>query len=150
MRLLTIWFGANDACLSHSVQHVPLEKFSENLTKLIQMVTSATSSWYSPITNIILITPPPFNPAQWMEVLLSRDPSSQMDRTPENTARYAQAVRGVGEKAKIPVVDVHSEILNAAGGKLEALRKYLSDGLHLTEEGYKVCIISENTHTLRC
>lgn len=143
MRLLTIWFGANDACLPRAFQHVPLDKFSANLSTLIQMVTSATSPWYSPTTKIILITPPPFNSSQWSAFLQTKIPPGEMDRTPENTARYAQAVRDVGAKEKIPVLDVFSAIVDAADGDEKALEKYLSDGLHLTEEGYTVSQIEQ-------
>ncbi len=38
LRLLTIWFGANDAVLPEFVQHVPLDEFAANLRTLIQMV----------------------------------------------------------------------------------------------------------------
>jgi len=62
--LLTIWFGCNDACLSGSPQHVPLTTFAANLTTLIQMVRSPESPYYSPITKIILINPPPINSFQ--------------------------------------------------------------------------------------
>jgi lysophospholipase L1-like esterase len=134
MRLLTIWYGANDACLPHSHQHVPLDKFTENLSTLVQMVTSPTSSWYSPVTKIVLITPPPFNPSQWN----AKHKSEKDDRTPENTAKYAQAVRDVGVKENVPVVDMFSAIMDATHEQEKELERYLSDGLHLTAEGYTV------------
>lgn len=130
VRLLTIWFGANDACIPSSKQHVPLERFQNNLLQLIDMVKSPTSQWYSPETKILLITPPPINTHQWTA-----------DRTFDNTAAYAQAVRDVGAKAGVPLVDAWQAIWNNASQDEQALSKYLSDGLHLTSVGYGVSSI---------
>ena len=59
VQLLTIWFGANDAVLTGEQQHVPLEQYKANLSKLIHMVRDPSSEYYSPETRIILFTPPP-------------------------------------------------------------------------------------------
>ncbi|EJD06068.1 SGNH hydrolase [Fomitiporia mediterranea MF3/22] len=138
IRLLTIWYGANDACLPSSVQHVPIDKYESNLTHLIHMVRDPSSTWHSPETRILLITPPPINLHQWLE---SKDPDGtthKKDRDFGVTAEYAQKVRDVGAKEKIPVVDVWKALWDAAGQKEDALSRYLSDGLHLTPEGYSV------------
>ncbi|KAJ8699788.1 isoamyl acetate-hydrolyzing esterase [Pleurotus ostreatus] len=74
IRLLTIWFGANDACIKPSPQHVPLDKFTENIRAIVQMITSPSSGYYSPDTKIILITPPPVNTIQRSADLSSRNP----------------------------------------------------------------------------
>ncbi|KAI5122981.1 hypothetical protein M0805_006859 [Coniferiporia weirii] len=133
VRLLTIWFGANDAVLPSFFQHVPLARFGENLTRLIHMVSAPTSAWYSPETKVVLITPPPVNMQQ-----RCTEPSSVPDRAFGVTAEYAEAVRRVGATEQVPVIDAWRALWDAAGHKEEALSRYLSDGLHLTADGYAV------------
>lgn len=127
-RLLTIWFGANDAALENSVQHVPIAEYSSNTEKLIDMVSNPSSKWYSPSTQIILLTPPPLNSNQ----------HTSGDRTFEITKKYAEALCKVGEKKGVPVVNVWQALYDAAKQKEVDLKKFLSDGLHLTSEGYEV------------
>jgi len=126
VRILTIWYGANDASPAPSPQHVPLDRFKANLSHLTQMVTSPTSPHYSPDTRIILITPPPVNTYQWDS------------RVFDVTKSYAEAVKEVGLKEGLPVADIWTSIWEAAGKDERSLSKYLSDGLHLTAEGYDI------------
>lgn len=135
MRLLTIWYGANDATLPFSIQHIPLDEYKKNLSVLINLVASPDSEYYSPVTKIILISPPPFNAEQWKEHI---SPGHEMDREFENTRRYAEAVKDVGTQEGLPVVDAWQAIWDAAGREETGLPKFLSDGLHLTSEGYTV------------
>ena len=139
IRILTIWFGANDACLPPSRQHVPLDKYRANLEHMIKMVHSPTSEFYSPETKIILITPPPVNLEQRKEHCIG-NPVGAMERQNEVTTQYAQVVREVGEQLKVSVADVAKAFWDAASGKEAELKPYLSDGLHLTPEGYNVCV----------
>lgn len=71
-----------------------------------------------------------------------------MDRTIQQTAKYACAVGQVVREAKkqsnrtIAFVDVHGAIEDLVAGNREVgLQEYLSDGLHLTGEGYKVSLL---------
>lgn len=134
MRLLTIWLGANDACLPGEKQHVPIDEFAGNLTKMVRMITDKSSEWYSPETRIILFTPPPINGPQW----LAHRGDEQPDRDVEVTAKYAEATKDVAKKEKVAVVDVFTLLWNGAGKEEAKMNKYLSDGLHLNQEGYKV------------
>lgn len=141
VQLLTIWFGTNDACLPGEQQHVPLPKFSENLTKLIDMVRNPKSEWYSPETRIILYTPPPLNTHQWIVHLRTRPsppPRDTLDRSVASTKSYAEAVIEVGKKENVPVIDTFEILWGAVGGDEKKLAGYLSDGLHLNEKAYKV------------
>jgi isoamyl acetate esterase len=126
VRLLTIWFGANDASLPPKTQHVPLPDFASGLTELITLVTSPESEYYSPDTRIILIAPPPF------------DPTTREDRRFEVTRQYAEAVKQVGTDQSVPVVDAFEDIWKAASEDLGRLGNFFYDGLHLNEAGYKV------------
>jgi len=129
VKLLTIWLGANDATLSGDRQHVSYDQYLENIHTMASMIRSPTSPYYSPRTRIILLTPPPVNPSQFPQ---------DLNRTPEHTKMYADGIKTVGEELDLPVVDVWSLFWIKAGEKEEGLTSLLSDGLHLTKEGYKI------------
>jgi lysophospholipase L1-like esterase len=61
-----------------------------------------------------------------------------MDRKWELTHAYAEMVKEVSKELDVPVVDAWDLIWKAAGEKTEALPMFLSDGLHLTREGYEI------------
>ncbi|OJA11935.1 hypothetical protein AZE42_06382, partial [Rhizopogon vesiculosus] len=103
VKLLTIWYGANDAAPAPSTHHVPRDRFKENLSHLVQMVKLPTSPYYSPETGIILITPPPLNTKQWARPEYPR------------LFEYAEAVKEVGEKENVPVADIWTAIFDGAG-----------------------------------
>lgn len=102
------------------------------------MLSSPSSPYHSPQTRILLITPPPINTYQRGADLSTRDPPVNLDREFDVTAQYAQAVRDVGAKESVPVVDVFSALWEAVGHDERALSKYLGDGLHLNADGYTV------------
>ncbi|GJE98141.1 SGNH hydrolase [Phanerochaete sordida] len=140
IQLLTIWLGANDATLPGEAQHVPLEAFKENLSKLIRMVKDPTSEWYSPETRIIVLTPPPINTAGWAEFLrvYGNPPRDTTDRVFDGPKTYALAAKDVAQQEGVVVVDTWTLLWEAAGEKEENLMKFLCDGLHLSSEGYKL------------
>ena len=146
VKLLTIWFGANDAADSAGPQYVPLEEYSQNLSTLIQLVKDPSSEWYSPDTRIIVFTPPPVNSVKWGEHMKTAYGLDGPDRNSERTKTYAEAAKEVAKKQGVPVVDVFSLLWNVAGEQEKGLEKYLSDGLHLSTEGYKV--FPRDPHTL--
>lgn len=139
VRLLSIWFGANDAAIPPSPQHVPLAAFISNMKHLINMINSPSSPHYSPDTEVILITPPPVNTYQREVELKNRDSPVKLDREFEATRSYAMAVKNVGEEMGLGVADVWTRIWEKAGKNERALSKYLWDGLHLNGEGYEAC-----------
>ncbi|GLB35385.1 putative GDSL-like Lipase/Acylhydrolase family protein [Lyophyllum shimeji] len=138
IRLLTIWFGANDACIWPSPQHVSLSKFVSNLRDWIDLVHSPDSHHYSPDTRIILISPPPVNTYQRREDLQSRDPPKSLDRDFETTKKYAEGVREVAEEKQVGFTDVWTILWEASGKDEQSLSRFLYDGLHLNGEGYKL------------
>ncbi|KAJ6547400.1 GDSL Lipase/Acylhydrolase [Mycena capillaripes] len=138
IRLLVVWFGANDACIEPSPQHVPLPKFIDNIKHMVHLVQSTESPYYSATTKIVLITPPPINSHQRKADLYSREPPQELDRLFGTTKKYAEGVKEAAAASKVAVVDVWTSIWEAAGENEEALSKYLSDGLHLTRDGYTV------------
>ncbi|KAF9650917.1 GDSL Lipase/Acylhydrolase [Thelephora ganbajun] len=138
VRLLTIWFGANDSVLPSERQHVPLAQFIANLKHLITMVKSPSSEYYSPKTRILLISPPPVNTYQRSAELVSRDPPRNCDREFGFTKLYAEAVVKTAQEEGAAVVDVWTVLWEAAGKDERALSAYLLDGLHLNAKGYEL------------
>ena len=138
LRVLTIWFGANDACIKPSPQHVPLATFTANLKQMVEMIKSPKSVYYSPATRIILISPPPVNTHARKAALEARDPPLTLDREFEITRAYADAVRDVAAAEGVAFVDVWTAIYEAADKHETNLDKFLGDGLHLNEDGYDV------------
>ncbi|KAJ7940803.1 SGNH hydrolase-type esterase domain-containing protein [Mycena leptocephala] len=138
IRILVVWFGANDSCIKPSPQHVPLPKFIQNIKHMVHLVQSAESPYYSPFTKIILITPPPVNTHQRVADLASRDPPLELDRLFDTTKQYAEGVKEAAAASKVAAVDVWTVIWKAVGENEEALARYLSDGLHLNADGYTV------------
>ncbi|KAI0637368.1 SGNH hydrolase [Trametes polyzona] len=139
-RLLVIWFGANDAALPHSKQHVPLARFQANLAALVRAVRAPASPRYAPATRVVLVTPPPVQPARWAASLaqLAGAPLEPPDRSLEASREYARGVGEVGVQEGVPVVDVWGKIWDAAGGDEDRVGEFLSDGLHLNGKGYAI------------
>ncbi|KAN0130394.1 isoamyl-acetate hydrolyzing esterase [Lactarius tabidus] len=131
VRLLTIWFGANDACLPEFRQHVPISRFSENLSTMIRAIREPESPCYSPETRVLLITPPPIH-------IPSMRADLQPTRTFDTTESYAEEVRKVGKSEGVPVVDAWSRIWEASRKEKEAVKDFFTDGLHLNATGYKI------------
>jgi isoamyl acetate esterase len=132
------FLGANDACLPPSPQEIPLDKFISNLEWMVQALRSPSSDYYSPWTRIILFTPPPVQVVTRGRVLAERDPPRENDRDFDHSKKYAEATKELAARLKVPVVDAWESIWKAAGEKEEGLTPFLSDGLHLTDEGYGV------------
>eukprot|EP01126_Amoeba_proteus_P037860 TRINITY_DN3922_c0_g1_i3.p2 TRINITY_DN3922_c0_g1~~TRINITY_DN3922_c0_g1_i3.p2 ORF type:complete len:169 (+),score=35.02 TRINITY_DN3922_c0_g1_i3:304-810(+) len=109
--LVTICLGANDS--SVGCQHVPLEEFEENLTKILNFFRSDV---FSTKPQIILISPPP----------TSRSGERQNERTKE----YARRVVHIAKIENIEYLD-----LWAAMVAKDNWQSFLSDGLHLSASG---------------
>lgn len=139
VRILTIWLGANDAALPGTPQHIPLPTYASNLSGLIKAVTDPASPRFSSYTKIVLLTPPPVNTYQWLEHIRLNDPSKEAsDRKFEVTQQYAEAVKEVGKKEGVPVVDLWTTFWDAVGHEERRLNELLTDGLHLNGRGYGI------------
>ncbi len=147
IRLLWIFFGANDAALPGKLQHVPLESYKENLVYLIR---NASLKAHNPDVKIIVVTPGPID-----EYLTDSD-----DRTAEHTQKYAHAAAGVARECGVPCVDLWGAFMRFAGwqegqpligskklpqnAKLDDL---VYDGLHFSPGGYRI-LYNEVTRTI--
>nr|POE79715.1 isoamyl acetate-hydrolyzing esterase 1 like [Quercus suber] len=160
LRFMTVFFGANDARFPNTPggpeQHVPLAQYKANLRSIVMHPSLKEHS----NVRIILITPPPIEERKLRKADLAKLP--QLEWTPRRaaatTARYAEAVRLVGQELQVPVLDIWDAMMTRASngettarqpplaplpGSLEAssnavLESYLHDGLHFSSKGYKV------------
>ncbi|OCT48300.1 Isoamyl acetate-hydrolyzing esterase 1 like protein [Cladophialophora carrionii] len=138
VRLMTIFFGANDACVPGHPQHVPLQRY---ISSLRDMISHPALKLHD--TQVILITPPPVDEYQL----------GGRDRTAEHTAKYARAALQIGQDCGLPVLDLWTIFMRRAGWtegstdalagskdapRSEVLGDLLIDGLHLTAKGYDV------------
>jgi lysophospholipase L1-like esterase len=110
IRLMTIFFGANDSCFptENNNQCVPLPDFRSNLIKIIRNPIVADHN-----ARIILITNPPVD--ERTQYAMDKAKGYPMRRTAENTMRYAEAIKSVGKSLNVPVVDLWTEIMLKAG-----------------------------------
>jgi isoamyl acetate esterase len=132
IKLVVIFFGANDASLEHENPHAhcPLDEYCSNLQQMVNL----TKESY-PYSKILLITPPPVHHEQRLEFQKQRygeKATGVLERTLENTGKYAEGCRRVGLDNTIPVVDLYSSMQ-----LVDDFGRYFTDGLHFSEEGHK-------------
>eukprot|EP00775_Hariotina_reticulata_P015398 gene15398-biopygen16972 len=129
--LMTLWFGANDAALpgrSAERQHVPVAEYTQNLEQMVAMARAAGA------TGLVLITPPPVGDAtriKHQQMRMGISTPILPDRTLEHAGLYAAAVKALGAKLELPVVDLYSKLQEYPGWELHLF----NDGLHFTPAG---------------
>ncbi|XP_065030380.1 GDSL esterase/lipase At5g62930-like isoform X2 [Musa acuminata AAA Group] len=132
---VTIFFGANDAALlgrTSERQYVPLEEYKENLRKIVKHLKECSA-----MILVVLITPPPVDEQGRKEYARSVYGEKAMElpeRTNDNTGAYARQCVELAKELHIPCIDLWSKMQETTGWQ----KKFLSDGLHLTEEGNAV------------
>ncbi|KAK2740078.1 hypothetical protein FQN55_009027 [Onygenales sp. PD_40] len=145
VRLMTVFFGANDAVLPGFHQHVPLNVYEDSLTKILTHPVVQAHG-----TKLLLLTPPPVNEYQFFTHGPEPEPVS-LQRRAAQTKLYADAARRVGQALNVPVVDIWTAFMTAVGwtegdplaGSKEAapnekLEGLLSDGLHFNPPAYRI------------
>jgi len=160
IRLITIFFGANDAALPFAYQHVPITRYTDNLSEMFNMIKNPNSKYYNPDARVILITQPPLNEPQWKK--RCEDNGDPLNRTAEVAKAYAEAAREIAGQHKIPVCDLWTELMQLVGEETQLngedevievasktcyadeksckreLSDFLLDGLHLNSNGNQV------------
>ncbi|KAK9278289.1 hypothetical protein L1049_027854 [Liquidambar formosana] len=128
----TIFFGANDAAIlgrNSERQHVPVEEYKENTRKIVHHLKEC-----SPTMLVVLITPPPIDEEGRKEYARSVYGEKAMklpERTNEVTGVYAKQCVELAKELGLPSINLWSKMQETEGWQ----KKFLSDGLHLTEEG---------------
>ncbi|KAF8408252.1 hypothetical protein HHK36_007400 [Tetracentron sinense] len=131
----TIFFGANDAALSGRTserQHVPVEEYKENLRRIVHHMKEC-----SPTMLVVLITPPPVDEEgrkEYARSLYGEKAMELPERTNEMTGVYAKQCVELAKELGLPFIDLWSKMQETEGWQ----KQFLSDGLHLTEEGNAV------------
>lgn len=108
IKLVTIFFGANDACVAGTPQHVDLQPYIDTLRLITQHPAFQQSRPKN--TNVILITPPPVNEHQF-----DQDQDHPFLRRAGFTSQYARAAVLAGRSYRIPVLDLWSIIMQKVG-----------------------------------
>ncbi|KAI5779708.1 GDSL Lipase/Acylhydrolase family protein [Geopyxis carbonaria] len=146
IKLVTVFFGANDAVLEGQYQHVPLEEYRENLKKIFTHPTLTAHE-----TKFVCIIPAPICEYKTQE----HDKSNGKDivqRLAPNTKKYAHAALEVAKELGIPTANLWKRFISHAGGYQEGkslpgskdlprndkLGELLRDGLHFSPAGYKL------------
>ena len=133
--LVTIFFGANDAALPGQRQYVSVDVYRTKLKEIIQ--TTQTSY---PQAKIVILTPPPIHHAQRLVFQKQRygdKATGELERTLENTGKYASACRQVAADLGIAaVVDLYASMQEEDADDPWGFGKFLSDGLHFSKEGH--------------
>lgn len=129
-------------------QSIPLDGFKANLNTMIDMLRDEKSPHHNPSTIITLFSCPAICKTQRQEHVLEQwGPGIELDRDPERTRQFAQAVGEVAKQRAVGFVDVYGNMMAAAGpNPEEGLRQFFWDGLHLTAAGYKVVIEAFNAY----
>ncbi|KAJ9633449.1 uncharacterized protein PV06_06755 [Exophiala oligosperma] len=142
VKLMTLFFGANDATLPGCPQHVPLHAYTGYLRDIVNHPGIASHD-----TKIILVTPPPVD--EWQ--------LGDQERTASNTRAYAAACRQLGRDLGLPTLDLWTMFMTKAGWREDdddrqkkpligskaaprnqVLADLLSDGLHFTPAAYQI------------
>lgn len=129
---VTVFFGANDASLPDrcsGFQHVPFDEYKQNLLAIVAFLKK---QW--PSTRIILITPPPIDEDARLLHPFFDNPSGLPERTNEAAGRYAKQCLAVAAECGVPAINIWEKMQQFPNWK----RAYLSDGLHLTQDGNKI------------
>ncbi|KAI7826317.1 SGNH hydrolase-type esterase domain-containing protein [Kickxella alabastrina] len=138
VRLMTIFYGANDSAMKPSWRHVPLDVFSANLRYMVSLVSDPESDYYSPETRIVLVTPPALG--ERMYEVSWKGTSEQGVRKNNNTKLYADAVKEIARDFKLPCVDmwtaVEDKVRKFIGvDPFDGYDEYFVDGMHFSAKG---------------
>jgi len=135
IKLITIWFGANDASLAkyNPHHHVPLEEYQNNLKRLVIL---AKESY--PSAKLVMITPPPVHHEQRFEYQRTRygdKATGILERTLDSAEKYSEACKTVASELDVPCLNMFDLMVNE-GGDNDGFGRYLWDGLHFSSEGH--------------
>jgi len=127
VRLVTVWFGSNDAAVEGHHQHVPLSRFRSNLEDVLKTIETR-----APEAKVLLLTP--------ATLILSKRPDDF--RRPEVTRTYADTILDVVKErnsSSVKSVDLYAMFDDLAERVLGSMDPLLQqDGLHISDLGYEL------------
>jgi len=145
-------------------QFVPVEEYEKNIESIIKTAQEYTN-YDGSLTKVILISPPPVDQEAWRKRCEEKYADDKSIVVPPESNRgndvllpYVEALRRVAARCEAPLVDLFAEMPKAAniitlekeagseaapkrrkveesGDGAACYRRYLSDGLHLSELG---------------
>lgn len=137
--LVVIQFGINDSAVDVSKNppatkpRVAKETYMRNLEKLVETLKARKCG-------VILMTPNQMCWTKWLKENNNKPPYdiNDPDGFNINLREYAQAVREIAEKQKVPLVDVYAAF--SAYGKIEkqSVNDLLMDGMHPNDKGQRM------------
>lgn len=107
-----------------------VQEYESNLERMVGMARAAG------ISRIVLITPPPVGDAarvRHQQKKMGITTAVPPDRTLEHAQQYAAAVKALGRKLQLPVVDLYAQLQQVPGWR----DSLLDDGLHFTPAGMR-------------
>ncbi|GFZ02992.1 SGNH hydrolase-type esterase superfamily protein [Actinidia rufa] len=129
---VTVFFGANDACLPDrcsGFQHVPVDEYKQNLRSIVSFLEKR---W--PEAIVVLISPPPIDENARLLHPFIENVLGLPERTNEAAGAYAKACIAVAGECGVPVVDLWTKMQQFPDWQ----KAYLRDGLHLSEGGNRI------------
>lgn len=129
-----IFVGANDSVLPGNPHHVHPDIYKKNIVRLISLFTK-----HSPNTAILVVSPPPCS------IKMLSDPTSQLSKSGRARSNqvvevYVNALRDIVNELDLPMVKF-IDLYRAIGAQILPLEDYLTDGVHLSGEGYKILFL---------
>ena len=143
---LTLCVGANDSWNPTKFKFnpsLPLERYRANLVEIVEFLLKSGLSK----DRILLITPPTIGPrticAQWEE--FCKQAQIEVEKTPEQTRKYADAMIEVGKQFNVKVFDMFE-----LTSREEHVQKAFVDGLHFSKYGADLLfdLISDDVNQL--
>ena len=108
--LATVWFGANDACISTERAHVPLLEFEANLETIVQQARQVARV-------VVVMTPPPVHgPSRlaYQKRKYGARATGVEERSTEVAGRYGDVAARVAGRHGCALLDVHQLMLREA------------------------------------
>ena len=127
-RLVTIFFGANDASIGPL--HVPVGDYERNLKTIAQHVQT-----HCPLAKLVFITPPPVI-EHWRKSYATKLNGGQLpegwecDRSNIGVSEYIEACKRAAKAMDWPCIDIYTDMNENREAHLN------EDGLHLNPSGY--------------
>lgn len=137
--LVVIQFGINDSAIDvwknppETEPRVSKERYIQNLEKIIETLKARKCG-------VILMTPNQMCWTQRLKENYGKPPydTNDLDGFNVTLREYAQAVREIAAKQKVPLVDVYAAY--TAYGKVEnqSVNNLLLDGMHPNDKGHRI------------
>jgi lysophospholipase L1-like esterase len=139
--LTIVFFGANDAAIAglDNHHHVPLDEYQDNLRTIVDIVQRETQC-----RRFLLVTPPPVHHEQRLHFQIEKygqgGATGVLERTLQNTGRYAQACRQVASALQIPCLDLYHDMQHqqttTSKDDEDDWGRFFYDGLHFSKQGH--------------